>query len=63
MALSSACCHSASHIRIRNRVGGVITGVIVTLEGLVVLAAIFLGGSEIGTSGNDQSDQGDGARL
>ena len=39
------------------------TGVIVTLKGLVVLAAIFLGGSEIGTGGYDQSDQGDGARL
>jgi hypothetical protein len=38
-------------------------GVIVALEGLVVLAAIFLGGSEIGTGGYDQSDQGDGARL
>ena len=38
-------------------------GVIVTLKGLVVLAAIFLGGSEIGIGGYDQSDQGDGARL
>ena len=37
--------------------------VIVALEGLVVLAAIFLGGSEIGTGGYDQSDQGGGARL